>query len=59
MSIGGRGEEGGGEGGGGRGGGGWLKGKKQSIMTKHSVCRTQYLINHTSYDCDYWYTHVK
>ena len=28
-------------------------------MTKHSVCRTPYLRNHTSYDCDFWNTCVQ
>ena len=36
-----------------------LKGQKWSIMTKDSVCRTPYLRNHTSYDCDFWYACVK
>ena len=37
---------------------GW-KGKKWSKMTKNSVHYTQYLRNHTSYDCHLWYTCVK
>ena len=28
-------------------------------MTKNSVCHTPYLKNHTSCDCDFWYTCVK
>ena len=38
--------------------GSW-KGKKWPKMTKNSVCLTPYLRNHTSYDCDFWYTCVK
>ena len=28
-------------------------------MTKIFVCCTPYLMKHTSYDCDFWYTFVK
>ena len=38
---------------------GGLKGKKQSEMTKNSVCHTWYLRNHTSYECHLWCTCVK
>ena len=37
---------------------GW-KDKRWSKMTKKSVCCTQYLRNHTSYDSHLWYTCVK
>ena len=37
----------------------WVKGKKQSRMTKNYVCCASYLRNHTSYVCHLWCKCVK
>ena len=37
---------------------GW-KGNEWPKMTKYYVCLTPCLRNHTSYDCDFWFTWVK
>ena len=36
-----------------------VKGQNRVHNDKYSVCCTPYLRNHTSYDCNVWYTYVK
>ena len=38
---------------------GGSKGKKWPKITKNYICRTPYLMKHTSYDCDLWYRSAK